>query len=308
MIWFVILVVLAVVIALPYALEARRGRPADKDAPGKFADLGQGRTHYRWIGPVRGPVLVAVHGLSSPSDVWEGLAQGLAGLGYRVLVYDLFGRGFSDAVSGRQDAEFFIQQLEDLLEHLELEEELTLVGYSMGGAVATAFAARHPERMHRLILLAPSGIAQAEDGLHRFMRRWPVLGDWLHAVYEPARMRAGLIAGKDVESEVPGIPQMQLRELNHKGFFPALLASRRGLLSDIQRDEHRALGVQDIPVVAIWAQNDTVIPIAGLGTLAQWNRAARQEVIDGAGHGLVYTHASKVLAVLRDVLRESWGS
>ena len=41
-----------------------------------------------------------------------------------------------------------------------------------------------------------------------------------------------------------------------------------------------------------------------LGNLAQWNRAARQEVIAGAGHGMPFTHAAAVMAVLKDVLRE----
>lgn len=309
MIWLLaILILLAAVVALPFVLEARRGRPDDTAAPGDFAELSQGRTHYRWIGPVRGPVLIAIHGLSTPSAVWEQLAQGFAGFGYRVLVYDLYGRGFSDSVPGRQDAEFFIRQLEDLIEHQEIPEDVTLVGYSMGGAIATAFAARHPERSKRVILLAPTGVEYEEDELHRVMRTWPVLGDWLHGLYEPVRMRAALIASHAGQALAPGIAEMQLRELNHRGFFPALLASRRGLLSARLRDAHHAIGVEDIPVVAIWAENDTVVPLKGLGTLAQWNRAARQEVIAGAGHGMVHTHADEVLTVLRDVLRESWGS
>ena len=308
MIWIVLLALLVALLAAPHVLEARRGRPDDKDAPGKFANLSQGRTHYRWIGPVRGPVLVAVHGLSSPSGIWEGIAQGLAGFGYRVLVYDLYGRGWSDAVPGRQDAEFFIRQLEDLLEDQEIPEDVTLLGYSMGGAIITAFAARHPERSKRLILLAPTGIEPEEDKVHRFMRQWPVLGDWLHGIYEPVRMRAALIAGHLSASEVPGVAEMQLRELSHRGFFPALLASRRGMLNARLRQEHHAIGIEDIPVVAIWGEKDEVVPLKGLGTLAQWNRAARQEVVEGAGHGLVHTHVTAVMALLRDVLRESWGS
>lgn len=308
MIWLVLCIILAGIVALPFLLEARRGRPDDSKAPGQFADLSQGRTHYRWIGPVRGPVIVAVHGLATPSEVWAGVGEGLAGFGYRVLVYDLYGRGWSEAVAGRQDADFFIQQLEDLLEDQGLTEDVTLVGYSMGGAIATAFAARHPERVTRLILLASAGMDMAEDTVHRFMRQWPVVGSWLHGVYEPIRMRAGIMLHKAAASDVPGMPDVQLREMGHKGFFPAVLSSRRGLLADRQMQEHQRIGREDVPVVAIWAVDDTVIPISGLGSLAQWNRNARQEEIKGAGHGVVYTHANAVLEVLRDVLRESWGS
>ncbi|SMY08358.1 alpha/beta fold hydrolase [Flavimaricola marinus] len=308
MIWLVLIAILAAIIALPYVLEARRSDPDPREATGQFAELSQGRTHYQWIGPVRGPVVVAIHGLTTPLDVWEGVGRGLAGFGYRVLVYDLFGRGWSESVPGRQDAEFFVQQLEDLLEDQGLTDDVTLVGYSLGGAIATAFGARHPERVTRVILLAPAGLDMEEDPVHRFMRLWPVVGDWLHGVYEPVRMRAAILLGKDPNADVPDMDVVQLRETGRKGFFPAVLAGRRGLLATRLVEEHKRLGREDVPVVAIWAADDKVIPISGLGSLAQLNRNARQEVVEGAGHGMIYTHAKAVLEVLRDVLRESWGS
>ena len=61
---------------------------------------------------------------------------------------------------------------------------------------------------------------------------------------------------------------------------------------------HRAVAAAGLPVLAIWARADGVIPISGLGKLAEWNRAARQEVIENAGHALAYTHDSEVLSVL----------
>jgi pimeloyl-ACP methyl ester carboxylesterase len=64
--------------------------------------------------------------------------------GHRVLTYDLYGRGYSDRPGGEQDARFFIRQLEDLLEHQGVTQPVTLLGYSMGGAIGAAFAAKHP--------------------------------------------------------------------------------------------------------------------------------------------------------------------
>ena len=151
MIW----VALAVLIAAPFAREAMRRVPDRATAPGQFARLSQGVTHYQWGGPVRGPVVVAIHGLTTPSPLWDDIGARLGRLGYRLLVYDLFGRGFSDAVPGPQDRAFFLRQLTDLLADQGLRDDLTVMGYSMGGSIATAFAADQPERMKRLILLAP---------------------------------------------------------------------------------------------------------------------------------------------------------
>jgi pimeloyl-ACP methyl ester carboxylesterase len=76
------------------------------------------------------------------------------------------------------------------------------------------------------------------------------------------------------------------------------------MLADFQEDQHRTIGRHGIPVIGIWAEHDDVIPSKSLGTLTQWNRSVRQEVISEADHRVGYTHAAQVVKVLRDVLRE----
>ena len=94
--WIVVLIVavLAALAAVPFVQELRRRPPEAAHAPGRFAELSRGRTHYQWLGGARGPVAVCVHGLTTPSQVWSDYARELSDLGYRVLVYDLYGRGF----------------------------------------------------------------------------------------------------------------------------------------------------------------------------------------------------------------------
>jgi pimeloyl-ACP methyl ester carboxylesterase len=304
--WVILTVLVAVIATLPQQAEARRV-PAEQmrdAAPGRFAKLSQGVTHYQWLGPVRGPVLVAVHGLTTPSPVFYAIARGLARLGYRVLVYDLYGRGYSDAPEGPQDREFFMRQLRDLLAHQELEDDLTLLGYSMGGAIATAFAAAHPGRMKRLILLAPAGMRLREDRLTEFCRVTPFIGDWVHAVIAQRRERRMLRRQLGQNFDVEGIIELQLSEYSGRGFLRSVLSSRRHMLDEVQEDEHRLLGREGVPVVGIWGEKDQVIPLSSLGMLTQWNRSVRQEVVQGAGHQMPYTHSDEVVDVLADILRE----
>lgn len=302
MLWIVIFLVLLALV--PWMLEAGRSGMTEarrSEAPGEFVKLPQGITHYRWIGPVRGPVVVAIHGLSTPSPVWEALASRLGGLGFRVLVYDLFGRGYSDSVAGPQDRAYFVTQLGDLLDYLELEDDLTLMGYSMGGSIATAFAAAHTDRLRRLVLIAPGGIEQNEGRLDRIMRAVPVLGDWLHGLVAAARLR-----GQSWDdSRIEGLDAVQAAELDRKGYLPSILNSRRHMLAERQEEDHRKIGHDDLPVIAIWARDDTIIPVRGVGTLAQWNRNVAQEVVEGSDHGVVHTHPDEVTDLLRDVLAET---
>jgi pimeloyl-ACP methyl ester carboxylesterase len=301
MIWTLLIAALAALAIWPFAREAMRKPMNDavrRNAPGQFAQLSQGITHYRWIGPVRGPVAVCVHGLTTPSMVWDAVANGLALMGFRVLVYDLYGRGYSDRAPGLQDQDFFIRQLTDLLDDQGITEDVTFLGYSMGGAIVSAFAARHPERVLRLILLAPAGMGHDLGKLAKFTRDTPILGDWLMLLRYPAAHRKGTEAERALPSEVDGIIDYQQAELAKRGFVPAVLSSLRGMLPHKLEEAHRQISRDGIPVLAIWGREDVVIPISAMGQLAQWNRVARHEVIEGAGHGLTYTHATAVLRTI----------
>ena len=192
---FLAALTLAVIAIWPFSIERRRtviGVNERYGAPGEFADLSQGVTHYRWVGPARGPVAVVIHGFASPMESMESVAQGLGGLGYRVLMYDLYGRGLSDAPAGRQNRAFFLRQLSDLLAFLGLKEDVTLVGYSMGGAIATAYASENPFMVKRLILFATTGVVVNEAPFARFCRRVPLLGDWVHALFAYARIKRAI--------------------------------------------------------------------------------------------------------------------
>jgi pimeloyl-ACP methyl ester carboxylesterase len=300
-VWLIVLPVLILGLAalLPRWLEQQRHPPDQRKVPGRMVQLSRGRTHVTWHGPARGPVAVLIHGLTTPSEVWGPVAEGLAALGYRVMTYDLYGRGHSDAPGGRQDRAFFLNQLDDLLADQGLTGEVTLVGYSMGGAIATAFAARSPDRTKRLILIAPAGIVPTRSGVARTAAQVPVIGDWLYGVFGARAMRRHLLAG-------PGgrLRDVQVDQLDRRGFLPAVLGSLRGMLAERQEADHRTIGLADLPVIAIWGEDDAVIPIAGMGQLAAWNRNARQDSVADADHALPYSHGADVVAKVTALIRD----
>nr|WP_196780482.1 alpha/beta hydrolase [Roseovarius gahaiensis] len=304
MIWWALAAVALAIAAAPFLLE--RARPtvakARPDAPGQVAHLPRGDTHYQWTGPQDGPMAVCIHGLTTPSFVWGPIAKGLAGQGFRVLSYDLYGRGYSARPRGAQDAAFFVAQLEDLLDALGVDQPVTLLGYSMGGAIAAAFAAKHIQRIRQLVLLAPAGMGHDLGPVARLVVNHNRLGQWLFMAFYARSYRAALEAERDTASSIPDAVDLQLAELELRGFRPAVLSSLRGVLDEDMQPAHHAIAAAGLPVLAIWAREDEVIPIAGLGKLAEWNRAARQEVIEGAGHAVAYTHDAAVLELLRTQL------
>lgn len=291
----------ALAAAMLPALREFRRKPAKalhRTAPRKWADLSQAGTHFQWAGPDNAPVTVCIHGLTTPSFVWQGLVPHLTASGTRVLTYDLYGRGFSDAPRGAQNRDFFTRQLSDLLDHQAIDTPVTLIGYSMGGAIATSFAAAHPARVHRLALIAPAGMGHDLGTLARFSTDVPVLGDWAFHMGYPAQLREGVAVERALPSSVANIGDQQLAQLHRRGYLRSVLSSLRGQLRARLEEEHRQIAATGLPVTAIWGREDSVIPIGAMGTLSQWNRNTRQEVIRGAGHSLTYTHTADLARVL----------
>lgn len=290
-------------ISWPLVRELRRAPVSNalrNAAPGQFADLTRGKTHYQWFGPEDGDVLVCVHGLTTPSFVWGGLIPDLVAMGYRVLTYDHYGRGFSDRPRCLQDAVFFTDHLTELLDHLEIGDDITLMGYSMGGSVSAAWAADNPDRLLQLILLAPAGMGHDLGRTAELVARFPILGDWVFHMAYPKQFRKGVARERELPSAIPDIYDLQLQELQRRGFLRAVLSSLRGMLAQQLRREHQVVHQSKVPVTAIWGADDTVIPIGCKNTLEQWNPRAEQVVIAGAGHGLAYTHVNEVISAIKD--------
>jgi pimeloyl-ACP methyl ester carboxylesterase len=307
--WFIVSLFvfwLALLAVWPFYAERRRpaiGPTERHGADGEFAQLSQGVTHFRWAGPTRGPVAVVVHGVASPMISMEAVAEGLGSLGYRVLMYDLYGRGLSDAPRGPQNRAFFLRQLSDLTARHGLSEDITIVGYSMGGSIATAFAAENTHCIKQVILIATSGVITKESAFTRFCRRTPLLGDWVHGMFVEGRIKRA-IPQRGQTKDVEKVLRAQRRELTRRGYLPSLLASRRGILLETQEEEHRQLGRKGIPVAAVWAAEDKIVPVQAIGRLAEWNRSARQEMVPYADHAVPYTHGEQLVSALRAALHE----
>ncbi len=300
----IILLCLIALAALPYVLEWRKSPPDRSEAPGELVQLSQGVTHYRWLGPIRGPVVIAVHGLTTPSPLWESIADALGDVGYRTLVYDLYGRGYSDAPAGVQDAAFFQRQLDDLVKHLELDDDLTVMGYSMGAIIATLWAAENQNRVRQLFLLASTGHGVTEIDYAKWVRETPIVGDWLHYLTAAHLARGAFDGG---HSEVPELERIQEEQYRQKGFLGAVLSSRRNVLETDLGTALAILNRREIPIFALWGQEDHIVPDSAMGRLAELNRDVQQQVIPDASHGLPYTHGREVVATLREMMRKSRG-
>ncbi len=100
------------------------------------------------------PSLVFLHYFGGSSCAWTEVVEKLA-TDYHCVAPDLRGFGASDALPENCAVKDYADDVADLISTLTLENYV-LIGHSMGGKIALAFAARRPENLRSLILLAPS--------------------------------------------------------------------------------------------------------------------------------------------------------
>ncbi|KAI1160244.1 Alpha/Beta hydrolase protein [Nemania serpens] len=120
------------------------------------------------FGPEQGRKVLLVHGISTSCMTLSDIADGLVEKGCRVLMFDLFGRGFSDAPGDLPyDTRLFVTQILLVLASSPLawtgNNAFSLIGYSLGGGIAANFAATYPHMIESLILLSPSGLIRPEN-------------------------------------------------------------------------------------------------------------------------------------------------
>ncbi|KAK4947749.1 hypothetical protein LTR10_013257 [Elasticomyces elasticus] len=119
------------------------------------------------FGPEDGRKVLLVHGISTPAIALLPVANALAENGCRVMLFDLFGRGYSDnARDIKHDMRLFTSQILLVLASSPLSwtgkdsGKFALVGYSLGGGIATTFASYFPNLVDSLILFAPAGLVR----------------------------------------------------------------------------------------------------------------------------------------------------
>src|SRR3954462_15274603 len=127
-------------------------------APGDYLDVAGLRLHLRDSGPKEAPAVIMLHGFGASLHTWEPWAQALSG-NHRVIRFDLPGFGLTGAdPSGDYSDGRTVQVLAALMDRLGLQRA-SLVGNSIGGKIAWNFAALHPDRVDRLVLISPDGFA-----------------------------------------------------------------------------------------------------------------------------------------------------
>ena len=267
-------------------------------SPADLITVAGTRLHVRDTGPRGAPVVVLLHGFGSSLHTWEAWALALAAT-HRVIRFDLPGSGLSapDATGDYTDARS-VQLLAALLDQLGVARA-SVVGNSIGGRIAWKFAAAHPQRVSKLVLISPDGFAspgftygQAPDvpavlGLMRYALPKPLLRMNLAPAYaQPERL---------LDATVTRYHDLMLAP----GSRDALLARMR---QTVLEDPLPLLRRIRAPTLLLWGERDAMIPFANAADYAGAIPNARVLAVPDAGHVPFEELPQASLALLRPFL------
>lgn len=300
-----ILVLLAAILVAAYFLSDGEQKRLDAKTraalPGQFVTLSQGVVHYELAGPDDAPLVVLVHGFSVPYYVWDPTFEALTEAGFRVLRYDLYGRGYSDRPEVEYDLDLFTGQLRDLLTALDLGEPVTLVGLSFGGPIVASFANQYPQQVSGLVLIDPQ-VAQVSPG-DILPLNLPLVGEYIMSVYMAPVMLPKSQADDFYRPE--RFPDWEVKyrlQEEFVGFKRAILSTIRNMVAMQPLEEYRGLGEQNLPVMLFWGQEDKTISAAEIGQLREAIPQAEFHPIPEAGHLPHYEQPEVVDALLVNFL------
>lgn len=270
--------------------------------PGQFVTLSDGVVHYELAGPDDAPTVVLVHGFSAPYYIWDPTFDTLVDAGFRVLRYDLYGRGYSDRLEVEYNLDLFSGQLEQLLSALEIDEPVALVGLSFGGPIVARFANQHPDKVRSLVLIDPqvAPVSTAEI----FPLDIPLVGEYLMAVYlAPVMLPKSQAADFYRPDRFPDWEDKYRVQMQYTGFRRAILSTIRNMVKVDAVAEYEALGKLGVPTMLLWGQEDQTIPAVDMETVRRLIPDLEFHSVAEAGHIPHYERPEAVNPLLIEFLR-----
>jgi len=273
-----------------------------KELPGSFIALPSGVTHYEEGGDPNGHPVVLVHGFSVPSFIYDPTFEFLSKQGFRVLRYDLLGRGFSDRPAAQYNAELFVNQLWELLEALDFKN-ICLVGLSMGGPVTASFIDRHPRVVSKYVLIDPAGARPVSISPMLKAVRMPGVGELVLGLFGSGNMVKSIASDFFSPELVAQFQEKYKIQMRYHGFKRAILSTMRNGMLDSFIDTYRRVGTLKKPTLIFWGRQDKTTPFEHSTDILTAMPHAEFHALDQCGHIPHYERPGKVNEILLEFLR-----
>ena len=243
-----------------------------------------------------GEAIVFIHGLSDSLLYWEFLANNLK-KDYKVLRIDLRGHGETERGNNEITIDLLCEDLRNLLDELHIEN-INLVGFSLGSAVALDFTIRYPQMVSSLVLM--SGFynpdEQSKDILSQFKS---ALNSSFDEFYD-------LLFSMSL---CPSVIENNREELAFLKKFASQTADMDAYIQSVDAclnfDVEDKLSQIDAPTLILAGKYDEILPLSSQQDLKNNIKNSKLVVFDDVKHNLlVGKNKEKILSILKSFIKK----
>ena len=286
--------------------------------PSNYIDVNGLKYHYLDQG--KGDPVVMVHGNPTWSFYFRNLVNELS-TQFRTIVPDHIGCGLSDKPDINQydyRLKSRIDDLESLLDHLDLKENISLILHDWGGMIGMAYALRHPKRMGRLIIMNTAAFLPPKGKplpmRLRLVRNVKPLAIVALQGFNLFALSALYLAShkgldKDVKSGLIAPYNSWKNRIATLKFVQDIPVGRNDPSYDLVKHADENLHqLSHIPMLICWGKRDVVFDT---DYLAEWRRrfpGARVHSFSNAGHYVLEDEPKEIAVLVNNFLQKSAGS
>lgn len=261
----------------------------------RFVEVGGTKLRIRDEGPRKGIPIVLIHGYTFSLETWDAWAADLA-RDHRVIRYDLSGHGLSGAdPEGHYTTADREAQLGAVMDKLGIKKAI-VAGNSLGGMIAWHFAADHPARVAKLILVDSGGFS--------------INGVTDKPAPVPPPLRAFLTAPSEAGvaftlSHIYAHPE-RVTPAERERFRAMIAANGPALIQHVEQftlpDPTLKLGAIRTPTLILWGEKDPLVPVGDAKKFGDVIPGAKVEIFPDVGHVPQEEAPEATLKLVRDFI------
>jgi pimeloyl-ACP methyl ester carboxylesterase len=224
--------------------------------PADYVDVAGMRLRIRDTGPRDAPAVILLHGFGSSLETWDDWAALLSDR-FRVIRYDLPGFGLTgpDPTGDYTEARG-VQVLAALMDRLGIAKA-SIIGNSMGGRLAWMFAALHPDRVARLVLVSPDGFASPGFEYNK-KPNVPFVAKLLPYTLPTMMLRGSLVPAYADQATLTDDLVARYRDMMLAPGVRGAIVAR--MEQNMMRDPAPLLRTIRAPTLLVWGGKDGMIP------------------------------------------------
>ncbi len=292
-IFLLLLVIISILVYNYYNEDTTELKIAQNNSSDEYLELELGKMRYKIYGSKNQNTLILIHGFNGYMECWNPNINSLVDAGYKVVLYDLWGRGLSDRPRVDLKIEVFRNQLNDLIQFID-SNKVSLIGSSFGCVIASDYTLNYPNKVKKLVFVGPAGWP-SEENTPSSLINVPVLSQTVFHFFGQKILK-------------PKVENYLYDKKNHNWAvdhwekYAGYAGYTRSALSTLKNSPvidylngWKEIGKQEKPILFIWGENDVSFPfsntkkveklipnskIIGIKNAAHWVNIEKPELVN----------------------------